>query len=119
VHHLVHQVGVVVQIRTRVPVQNTVVLPEAGAGVLHNGPVEVGVVGVLQREVGVVLVGRARAVVAQSERCHLVRVPDVDHLLNRLHDEDKGDQSCEVLLGEACDVADVGAGVQGDQYEQE
>jgi hypothetical protein len=43
---------------------------------------------------------------------------DVEGALEGAHDEDEGDQGGEELLGEAGDVADVGAGVERHQEEE-
>ena len=44
-----------------------------------------------------------------------VVVGDVEHLVDRLLDEDERDEAGEVLLGEPRDVADEGASVEGDE----
>ena len=53
-------------------------------------------------------VGGFAVAVARVER---VLVPDVENFLESLLDEDEGDQGGKVLLGEAGDVTDEGAGV--------
>ena len=45
-------------------------------------------------------------------------LPDVEGALEGAHDEDEGHQGGEQLLGEAGDVADVGAGVEGHEEEE-
>ena len=45
-------------------------------------------------------------------------LPDVEGALEGAHDEDECHQGGEQLLGEAGDVADVGAGVEGHEEEE-
>ena len=48
-----------------------------------------------------------------------VGIPDAADLLERLEDEDEGDEDGEAFLREAGDVADEGAQVKGDDEEEE